>query len=262
MGGVITLTTEWRSDDFYSGLIKGRIYSLDDRVVVVDNATAMPPLNVTYASFVVRHTYSSYPAGSVHILCVSTEVTPNNPIVALKFREHYFIGTDSGIFSLLLEDSMLYEAAVIELPDGANELLTYAEIAVAIINGKKIGELGTVTTELIKRIPFRATISDDAIIGNVIYVDSYGNSITNISRKFFEEHFKGGDFNIRFQGNRNPLEIIREGYNDVEVSDLLVRFNSLDLLEIAIHSENVAQLYNLDVNQTIRVERKRPQTIF
>ena len=65
---VITLTTEWRPDDIYNGIIKGKLCSMCPDAVIVDNAAGIPPFDILHASFVIRNTFSNYPEGSIHII--------------------------------------------------------------------------------------------------------------------------------------------------------------------------------------------------
>ena len=65
---VITLTTEWKPDDIYHGIIKGKLCSLCPEATIIDNAVAIPAFNISHASFVIRNTYSNYPKGTIHIL--------------------------------------------------------------------------------------------------------------------------------------------------------------------------------------------------
>ena len=70
---VITLTTEWKPDDIYYGIIKGKLSSLCPGTTVIDNAGNIPAFNISQASFIIRNTYNNYPKGSIHIICVHSE---------------------------------------------------------------------------------------------------------------------------------------------------------------------------------------------
>jgi S-adenosylmethionine hydrolase len=58
---VVTLTTEWRPDDFYHGIIKGKLCGMCPGITIIDNAAGIPPFNISHASFVIRNTYNNYP---------------------------------------------------------------------------------------------------------------------------------------------------------------------------------------------------------
>jgi S-adenosylmethionine hydrolase len=103
-------------------------------------------------------------------------------------------------------------------------------------------------------VPLRATIDKNVIIGSIIFIDSYGNAISNITREVFYRVFEGKEYRILIQSNKNYTEKILEKYSDVPVGEMLARFNSLDLLEIAINGANVSELLSLAVGSVVRID--------
>ena len=99
---VVTLTTEWKPDDIYYGIIKGKLSTMCPGAIIIDNAGSIPPFNISHASFIIRNTYNNYPKGSVHIICVHSEADKGQDHLIVKAKDHYFIGTDNGIFNLIL----------------------------------------------------------------------------------------------------------------------------------------------------------------
>ncbi len=63
---LITLTTEWREDDFFYGILRGKLASDCPDATVVNNAGGIPPMNIMHGAFVIRNTYSHYPEGTIH----------------------------------------------------------------------------------------------------------------------------------------------------------------------------------------------------
>jgi len=99
---VVTLTTEWKPDDIYNGIIKGKLNSLSPGTVIVENAGNIPVFNLSRAAFIIRNTFENYPEGSVHLICVHSEALKDQEYLIVKAKNHYFIGTDNGIFNLIL----------------------------------------------------------------------------------------------------------------------------------------------------------------
>jgi S-adenosyl-L-methionine hydrolase (adenosine-forming) len=250
---VVTLTTEWKPDDIYNGIIKGKLSSMSPGIVIIDNAGSIPPFNISIASFVIRNTFNNYPKGSVHIICVHTEAGKGQDYLIVSAREHFFIGTDNGIFNLILNTEP-DDVVKIDHPDDMDELEIYAKTATEIISGKKPQELGTPVKNVRERIPLRATIDRDVIIGSIIFIDSYGNAISNITREVFYRVFENKDFRIQIQSNRNYTEQISRRYSDVPVGDMLAKFNQLELLEISINGADVSELLGLSVGSVVRID--------
>jgi S-adenosylmethionine hydrolase len=250
---VITLTTEWKPDDIYHGVIKGKLCRMCPGVTIIDNATSIPAFNISHASFVIRNTYNNYPEGSVHIICVHSEAVKGQDYLIVKAKEHYFIGTDNGIFNLIL-NSDPDEVIRIDHKDNCDELDIFAKAASDLISGKKPADLGKPIKNITEMVPLRATIDKNVIIGSIIFIDSYGNAISNITREVFYRVFEGKEYRILIQSNKNYTEKILEKYSDVPVGEMLARFNSLDLLEIAINGANVSELLSLAVGSVVRID--------
>ncbi len=134
---VITLTTEWKPDDIYYGIIKGKLCSKCPGTIIIDNAGNIPAFNISHASFIIRNTYNNYPKGTVHIICVHSEASTGQDHLIVRARDHYFIGTDNGIFNLIL-NSEPDEVIKIDHPGNSDELEIFAKAASDIIVRKKI----------------------------------------------------------------------------------------------------------------------------
>jgi S-adenosyl-L-methionine hydrolase (adenosine-forming) len=250
---VITLTTEWKPEDIYHGIIKGKLCNLCPGATIIDNACNIPAFNISHASFVIRNTYGNYPKGTVHIICVHSEAVKGQDYLIVKAKEHFFIGTDNGIFNLIL-NSDPDEVIRIDHMDSSDELEIFAKAASDLLSGKKPSDLGKPLKNISERVPLRATIEKDVIIGSIIFIDSYGNAISNITREVFNRVFEDKEYRILIQSNKNYTDHILEKYSDVPVGEMLARFNSLDLLEIAINGANVSELLNLNVGSVVRID--------
>ena len=250
---VITLTTEWRSDDIYSGIIKGKLCSLCPEAPIIDNAYGIPPFDIAHASFIVRNTFLNYPKGSVHIICVHSEARKGEGYLIISAREHFFVGTDNGIFTLIL-NSEPDEVIRIRHEGNEDELDIFARTAASLFRGSRPATLGQPVPAMNEKVPLRATIDREVIIGSVIFIDSYGNAITNITREVFSRVFENREFRIFIQSNKNYTGTISGTYSDVPVGELLARFNSLDLLEIAINGADVSELLSLSPGSAVRVD--------
>ena len=250
---LITLTTEWKPDDIYQGIIKGKLCSLCPGATIVDNANSIPAFDILHASFVIRNTFEQYPEGSIHIICVHSEAMKGQDHLAVRSKGHFFIGTDNGIFNLIL-NSEPDEAVKLIHKHGGDELDVFAKAAADIAGGKKLSEIGKPVSSINERIPLRATIDKDVITGSIIFIDSYGNAISNVTKELFRRVFEEKEYRIFIQSNKNHTDHIVEKYSDVPVGDMLARFNSLDLLEISINGANISELLSLSVGSVLRID--------
>jgi len=199
------------------------------------------------------NTYNNYPKGSIHIICVHSEASKDQDHLIVRARDHFFIGTDNGIFNLIL-NSDPDEVVRIDHNGTSDELEVFAKAASDLVAGKKPSSLGKSVKTLSERIPLRATIDKDVIIGSIIFIDSYGNAISNITREVFYRVFENKTYRILIQSNKNYTNQISLKYSDVPVGEMLARFNQLDLLEISINGADVSELLSLSVGSVLRVD--------
>jgi S-adenosyl-L-methionine hydrolase (adenosine-forming) len=250
---VVTLTTEWKPDDIYTGMIKGMLCSLCPGTMIIDNASGIPAFNIAHASFVIRNTYNKYPKGSIHIICVRSEAADKQDHLIVRAKGHLFIGNDNGIFNLILNSDP--EEVVRISHEGTNdELEIYSNTVSELLKGKKPADLGTTVNSFSEKLPLRATIDKDVIIGSIIFIDSYGNVISNITREIFNRVFEGREFRISVQSTKNYTNNISLRYSDVPMGELLTKFNPVDLLEISINGANISELLSISIGSVVRVD--------
>jgi S-adenosyl-L-methionine hydrolase (adenosine-forming) len=254
---IVTLTTDWNANDYYSASVKGHILSRCPGTSLVDITNQVPTFNIALAAFQLKHSYFHFPAGTIHIITVSCETKVKQPYVALKADGQYFIGYDNGIFGLIL-DREPEEVVKIEAPEAMTfpELTVFAPAACEIVQSGKITDLGHIYTLQHNQVPMLPTIEKSVINGSVIYIDSYKNALTNITRDLFDQIGEGRPFDIYVQSNHNRISRLNKIYSDSSLGEMLALFNELGLLEIAINGGNAADLLHLSLNSSIRIKFK------
>ncbi len=254
---VVTIISDWNKNDYYLAAIKGRILSNCPETTLIDITHQVSPFNSAQAAFILRNCYRSFAEGTIHIICINTESAPEKPHVLVKAAKHYFIGCDNGFFGLLLDEEP-EEIIVLkhepERPASFPELTVFADCACQIIRKRKLQEMGTQAQSISRQIPMLPTIDESTINGSVVYIDSFRNAITNVSRELFEQIRKGRPFDIFVQSNYYKINRLNKKYSDSSSGEMLALFNSLGLLEIAINSGNAADLLNLSVNSVLRIK--------
>jgi len=255
---IITLTTDWNKEDFYIGSLKGHILNQCKDVRIIDITHKTKSFNIPEAAFILRNTYRQFPAGTVHIIGVKSEASDKQEHVIVEKDGHYFIGADNGIFGLIFQEQPEKIIRISEKPAQPTfpALSLFSSIACKIIQGQSPDELGAKAQDVAKKIPIRPTIDDSVIIGKVVYIDSFSNAITNITKDLFYRVSDNRKFQIFVQSNANKISKISKTYNESPEGELLALFNSLNLLEIAMNGGNAAEILSLDTNSTIRIRFK------
>lgn len=253
LSGILTLTTDWNQHDYYNGVLRGRLISRCPDLNIVELTNQIPAFNLNNAAFVLRHSYTHFPKGTIHLVLVNSENCITQRMLAFSHNEHHFVVADNGIIGLIFKDipEMVY-AFPFEIQSSFSSLESSVKAIESILNG--LNNNGTAIKDFDQRIPLRATIENAAITGSVIYIDSYNNAITNVSSELFERVGQGRKFEIFVQSQHNKVEEIVKTYNEVDSGELLALFNSEGLLEIAINNGYASQLLSLNVGSSVRIK--------
>lgn len=271
---IITLTTDFGHKDHFVGAVKGAIYGALETVKIVDISHEISPFHITEAAYIIQNAYQNFPAGSIHIIGVDSELTPETNHIAVKLDDHYFICANNGIMSLITRDIVPQDLVEINIHDHITTNFTvmdvFVQAACHIARGGTLGVIGKALKEVkpLKEIQPIVHESQKRIMGNVIYVDNYGNVISNITKKLFEDIGKGRPFRVEARGT--IINAIYNTYSEAINFDLdrsqreedgkkLAVFNSGGYLELAIYKSNpatvgsAATLFGLDYKDTITI---------
>jgi len=260
LGRIITFTTDWNNSDYYIGAVKASIIAKVPDIVFVDISHDIESFSVSQAAFVLKSVYKKFPAGTIHIIGVDSEPDINGKILVAKYDSQYFICNDNGCTGLIFEHKPEI-VVIIETGfafDGCcfTELTVFSDIAVYISKNENLKDLGNVVDDVNRYTGLTAQIEPDMINGEVIYIDSYFNAITNITKEIFEENVAGRKFEILLNTNLLKTDKIHPSYKSVDKGELVCIFNSLGLLEIAIREGKASQLLSLNRKSAIRIRFK------
>ncbi len=253
---IITLTTDWNKSDYYVGTVKGKILSIDASIQIVDISHQVQPFNLMQAAFIVRNCCFNFPNGTIHLIAVNAALGPKHSLLVFEINKQIFIAPDNGIVGLLSGEK---PDKIFKVKNNKNvtnflSLDLFIDTAINIIKGIEYETFVDTITRFESQIPYRPVIEKNLINGSVIYVDSFSNAITNVSKETFEKVGQGKAFEIFIQSNHYKLDKINTTYSDSISGELLALFNSIGLLEIAINNGNAADLLNLAINSAIRIK--------
>ncbi|HTF02386.1 MAG TPA: SAM-dependent chlorinase/fluorinase [Bacteroidia bacterium] len=251
---IVTLTTDFGLKDHFAATLKGALYSAINGVTIADVSHLVTPFDIQQAAFTLGHSWHRFPRGTIHIVCVGPAPSQRFNHVAFRMGDHYFIGSNNGMFSLLSDDR---PEVIVEIcpagkePSSFPALDIYVPAAAAIASGKQLINTGTPLNGIAELIRPRHFPEDDVIKGNVVHIDSFGNLVTDIQRSEFERIGRGRPFSIQLIGDE--ITSIAQRYSDVDEGDKLALFNSEGTLEIAINQGKANQLLNLRMNSVVRI---------
>ena len=271
---IITLTTDFGEKDHFAGATKGAIYSELPEVKIVDISHSVSPFSIPEAAYIIQNAYSSFPKGSIHIIGIDAEINPENKHIAIKLDDHFFICANNGIMSMICSEIAPEKIVEINIHDKIQTsfpvLDVFVKVACHIARGGTLEVIGKTINEIkpIKNISPYLNDEKTQIIGSIIYIDNYGNVVTNIRRNFFETIHKGRSFEISARNYK--FKTIFNKYSDIVNFEIpeekrndegrgLVVFNSGNFLEIALYKSNcttvgsASSLMGLGIMDTITI---------
>lgn len=271
---IITLTTDFGVKDHFVGAVKGAIYSEIGDVNIVDISHHISPFHLHEAAYIIQNAYKSFPEGTIHIIGVDSELNPENKHIALFMDGHYFICADNGIMSFLTAEINPEKIVEINIHDriitNFPVLDVFVKVAGHLARGGTLDVVGKPINEIkeLKRLQPVIANNGSQILGNVLYVDNYGNVISNITKSFFDSVGRGRKFTI--YARTTEFNKIYTRYSDAinfsapadrrdEDGKKLALWNSSDHLEIAIYKSNpstvggASTLYGLHFRDPITV---------
>lgn len=272
---ILTLTTDFGLKDHSVAAVKGALLSELDHPHIVDISHLISPFHITEAAFVIKNAYHNFPKGSIHIIGVDSELTPENRHLAIYLDGHYFIAANNGILSLLALDVKPEEIVEINIHDRVETNFTvldiFVKVAAHIARGGNLSVIGRRLDEIKQMTNITPIINQDSsqIIAHVIYIDNFGNVVTNVRKKDFHHIAKGRKFEIKARSN--VFKKIHDSYSGVvdfsvpkeergsEDGRQLALFNSSEFLELAIYKSNpltvggASSLFGLKLRDTITI---------
>ena len=272
---LITLTTDFGTKDHFVGAVKGAIYTELPDAKIVDITHEISPFGITETAYILKNSYKSFPEKSIHIVGVDSELSPENKHIVILLDNHYFICPDNGLISMIASEINPTQIVEINIHDRVESsfpvLDVFVQVACFIARGGSLGVIGKEiqSYKQMTEIQPKINSSETQITGSVIYIDNYGNVISNISKKLFSETGKGRDYKVI--ARRYSFSKIHKKYNDIINYQIdedrkhydgnrLAIFNSAEFLEIAIYRSNLntvggaSSLLGLNYRDTITVE--------
>jgi S-adenosyl-L-methionine hydrolase (adenosine-forming) len=271
---IITLTSDMGHRDYYVGALKGSIYKQLPDAKIVDISHEIHPFNKFEAAFSVKNAMVDFPDDTIHLIAIddTPKININMPSrhdewpAVMRYKNQYFVALDNGVFSLILgEDEpqslhriseALTSPKALQFP--AKNIL--AKIAIRVAKGEPLVHIGEPIDAPKPMNSGLAVIEEHLIRGTVIYIDVYGNLITNVSEDLFKSVGKGEPFTMFFKNRSYFIDKISGSYNEVQQGDRVAVFNSSGLLEIAINQGvpgnggGASELFGMRLNDVVRIE--------
>jgi S-adenosylmethionine hydrolase len=251
---IITLTTDFGNKDHFVAALKGSILKELPNANLVDISHDISPFNIQECAYILKNSYKAFPKGTIHVVGLDSEQSPENEHIIVFADGHYFISANNGVISLITNEIPPDSVFEIHMPNTKKTAFPMQDVflptACHLGRGGKPEVVGKSFNELKELKEFEPRILNDgkSIAGNVIYIDNYGNVVSNIQKALFEAYRNGRNFEI--VARTNTIKSIHDSYNGIinytlernqrkGPGDLLALFNSAGYIELAIYKSDL-----------------------
>jgi S-adenosylmethionine hydrolase len=256
---VVALLSDFGTRDHYAGTLKAVVLGVCPDATLVDIAHDIPAHDVLAGALELAACYRYFPAGTIFLVVVDPGVGSSRRGIAADVGEYRFVAPDNGVLSAVFRESP--PKKVVELTERKYARPTvsrtfegrdrFAPAAGWLAKGIALSSLGkAISNYHVLDLP-RPLLSGAELAGEVVRVDRFGNLITNIDRKAFEQFAQGGAIAVTI-GERDIPRVIAT-YAEAPGGELCALFGSTDHLEIAVNAGDAARLLGLGRGAKARV---------
>ncbi len=255
---IITLLTDFGTQDAYVGALKGALLTHCPHALLVDLSHDIPPQDVAAAAFVLWSGSRWFPPGTFHLPVVDPGVGTARRILVATLDGHHFIAPDNGLLTWVLRGA--HDRSTYALRCTPNQLAASSDtfqardlMAAALARWARgipppTAPLSEPPVELQLA---QAERCGEVLAGTVIHLDRFGNCITNITRAACERLAAGGPLKVII--GSKEIRGLRRAYGEAAPGELLALINSVDLLEIAVAEDSAAIKLGLTPGTPVQV---------
>jgi len=236
---IITLLTDFGSKDHYVGAMRGVILGINPHATIVDITHHISPQSIVEGAFLLSSVYTYFPQGTIHLAVVDPGVGSERKPILVKGEKFFFVGPDNGIFGLIYDQ--LKKISVFELTNAHFFLKPvsatfqgrdiFAPVAAHLSRGVSPLKMGKETKNFQRLSLPQPILEKKKIRGKVMYIDSFGNLITNITVHHLKNLGKApGKIKIR----ETVISGLSKNYQEVKKGTLLAIIGSSNFLEISV----------------------------
>ncbi|MEK6334685.1 MAG: SAM-dependent chlorinase/fluorinase [Acidobacteriota bacterium] len=250
---IITLLSDFGSQDYFVGAMKGVILSINPRAQIVDITHEIPPQDIHAASFNLLAAYTAFPPGTIHVAVVDPGVGSERRPLAIECAGQSFVGPDNGLFSWICEREGKARAIHLKAEEFFHHPVSttfhgrdvFAPVAAALSNGIPVEEMGDQVGDYVRleSLALRPR-ADRQTEARIIHIDRFGNCVTNLTREHLkEESFVAG---AQLTVNGQEIKSYRRFFAEAgaRAEELFCIFGSAGFLEIAKQNSSAAAVLN------------------
>jgi S-adenosylmethionine hydrolase len=260
---IVTLTTDFGSNDHFVGTIKGVILEIVPDATIVDICHAVQPFDVLDGALTIAQAYSYFPSSTVHLVIVDPGVgTARRPIIASSDR-HHFVGPDNGVLSLIYgrEERMHVRHVTADhyylqpISNTFHGRDIFAPISAYLAKGVETEKFGEEISDFVRfNAPRPKPAGENSLRGVVLKVDRFGNLVTNITEKDAPMLFRPDPPPFKITVGNSEIADIKENYAQGVPKQVFGILGSMGYLEISANRGSAAQILGVGKGSEVTLQ--------
>lgn len=262
--GIIALLTDFGLNDNFVGVMKGVIWSINPEAKVVDLSHQIEQHDVKEAALLLKSSYRYFARGTIFLVVVDPGVGTERKSIVVETEKYLFVAPDNGVLSFLIEKDI---KRIIQITNEKYFLKPvshtfhgrdiFAPVAAHLSRGESIEKFGPAMKKM-EKIEFSLPqVENGRLVGEIIYVDRFGNLITNIDQATFLRFVKDKKFQIFVR--KRKISKISSSYQEGAGGIPIAIFGSFDNLEISLYRDDASQCLNLHKGSKVYIEKAQGQ---
>jgi S-adenosylmethionine hydrolase len=259
---IVTLLTDFGERDGYVGIVKGVLLGICPAARIIDLSHDIAPQDVTEGALVLASAVAYFPPRTIHVAVVDPGVGTERRAVLIETDGFVLIGPDNGLLSLAAERGAVRSVVHLDRPNyhlaSRSETFhardVFAPAAGHCALGVPPAELGTPVDGFQRLALPKPRLLDDAIEGQVIHVDRFGNLVCNVRREDVDG-FRAERISITI-GNVQLPEVSPH-YSAVREGKALALWNSWGRLEIAVRNGSASRQLRARCGDRMQVKLRK-----
>jgi S-adenosylmethionine hydrolase len=253
---IITLTTDFGAAAPYAAAMKGVILALNPAACLVDLTHQVPPQDVRHAAFFLAAALPYFPPAALHVVVVDPGVGSDRALLYIEAGGRRLLAPDNGCWTLLdgagaarvirLAEQRFWRQPVSATFHGRDIL---APVAAHLSLGTDPAQLGPPVEQWVRlHVPEPRPVMN-GYAGEVIFVDDFGNLITNIRADWQQ----GPDVLVVGQTTLTAGFRWVTSYAAAAPGALVALRSSVGLLEVAVTQGSAAKRLGAGVGTAVMI---------
>jgi hypothetical protein len=257
---IVALLTDFGNANHYAGTMKGVVLGICPDATLVDIAHDLPPHDILTGALELAACYRYFPAGTIFLVVVDPGVGAGRRGLAVDAGDHRFVGPDNGVLSAVLTEAPPRKLVELTERKYARPTISrtfegrdrFAPAAAWLARGVALASLGRPLADYCRLEVPEPSSTEQGVTGVVIRVDRFGNAITNIDRRRFEQAAAG---HVRITAGAHEIPRVVATYADAGAGEPCALFGSTEHLEIAVPGASAADRLGLGRGAPVVIQR-------